>query len=295
MLSRRAGLAAIWIDGKRRLARQVRSQDHFIPTWNFTGSRHSFAQNDVLIFSVAKSGRTWLRVMLRKYYAELLGIEFSLDRNEFREAGLPSIHFDHELWTHLQANLWKRALGYRICPLRVLRTKRVVFLYRDPRDTVVSEYFANTRRTKRFAASTTLAEFIRLERYGLPAIIRVMNHWRRQSGRLADCHWLGYESLARDPEPNLSLLLDFIGVEARPRAIAAAVEFSRFENMQKMEMVDGFDSAILRPADMNDPDSFKVRRGKIGGFADYMDRDMLDYANAELLKLDPWFGYKPTA
>jgi hypothetical protein len=43
--------------------------------------------------------------------------------------------------------------------------------------------------------------------------------------------------------------------------------------------------------DPRDPESFKVRRGKIGGFADYLSQDDQEYAAAALARLDPRFGY----
>src|SRR5207249_9665213 len=52
----------------------------------------------------------------------------------------------------------------------------------------------------------------------------------------------------------------------------AALAFSEFENMKKMEAAGAFDSKILRPGDVRDPESFKVRRGKIGGYREYLSR-----------------------
>ncbi len=46
-----------------------------------------------------------------------------------------------------------------------------------------------------------------------------------------------------------------------------ALEFSRFENMQKLEAAGAFDSKILHPGDVRDPESFKVRRAKWVGIA----------------------------
>ena len=38
-----------------------------------------------------------------------------------------------------------------------------------------------------------------------------------------------------------------------------------------MEKKGEFESGRLTPADATDKDSFKVRRGKVGGYADYFD------------------------
>ena len=70
-----------------------------------------------------------------------------------------------------------------------------------------------------------------------------------------------------------------------------ALEFSRFENMQKLEAAGVFDSKILHPGDVRDPESFKVRRGKVGGYREYLSDEDLKYAADALRKLDPQFSY----
>jgi hypothetical protein len=42
-----------------------------IPKWNLSSKVKSFHQADAFVVSVPKSGRTWLRVFLSKYLAEL--------------------------------------------------------------------------------------------------------------------------------------------------------------------------------------------------------------------------------
>jgi hypothetical protein len=72
-----------------------------------------------------------------------------------------------------------------------------------------------------------------------------------------------------------------------------ALDFSRFENMQKLEAAGAFDSKILRPGDVRDPESFKVRRGKVGGYREYLSAEDQAYAADALTKLDSRFGYDP--
>jgi len=70
-----------------------------------------------------------------------------------------------------------------------------------------------------------------------------------------------------------------------------ALEFSRFENMQKLEAAGAFDSKILHPGDVRDPESFKVRRGKVGGYREYLSAEDQAFAASALAKLDVRFGY----
>jgi hypothetical protein len=70
-----------------------------------------------------------------------------------------------------------------------------------------------------------------------------------------------------------------------------ALEFSRFENMQKLEAAGAFDSNILHPGDVRDPESFKVRRGKIGGYREYLSAEDQRFAADAMNELDHRFGY----
>jgi len=71
-----------------------------------------------------------------------------------------------------------------------------------------------------------------------------------------------------------------------------ALEFSRFGNMRKMETSLEYDQQLLQPGNVNDPESYKVRRGKIGGYVDYLDPSDVEYADQAMSALDPRFGYQ---
>jgi hypothetical protein len=63
------------------------------------------------------------------------------------------------------------------------------------------------------------------------------------------------------------------------------------EMQKKMEAAGAFSSKILQATDVADPESFKVRRGKVGGYPDYLVGDDLVYANEAMRRLEPRFGY----
>ena len=56
-------------------------------------------------------------------------------------------------------------------------------------------------------------------------------------------------------------------------AIAGAVEYSSVENMRKLEERNVFWLAggRMKPGKKGDPNSYKVRRAKVGGYKDYFD------------------------
>ncbi len=73
--------------------------------------------------------------------------------------------------------------------------------------------------------------------------------------------------------------------------LQAAVELGRFENMQKAEETDAYDDFRLRTTDSDDPESRKVRRGKAGGYVDYMSAADIDYCDRLIAEqLDPAYA-----
>ena len=51
----------------------------------------------------------------------------------------------------------------------------------------------------------------------------------------------------------------------------------------------------LRPGDPARPNSFKVRRGRVGGYRDDLGPESIAYVDAAVARLDPFYGYGPTA
>jgi hypothetical protein len=70
-----------------------------------------------------------------------------------------------------------------------------------------------------------------------------------------------------------------------------AVEFARFDNMRALERKNAFKSARLRPADGADPESFKTRKGKVGGYREYFTDEDLAYLEARIAdRLSPFYA-----
>jgi hypothetical protein len=100
-----------------------------------------------------------------------------------------------------------------------------------------------------------------------------------------------YEDLQADPSGQLRGLLRFFGLpEIDEGLLERAIAFSSFENMRRLEASGQYRHA-LRPGDPADPESYKVRRGRIGGYVDYLSSDDIAWLEAEVAGLDPALGY----
>ena len=55
---------------------------------------------------------------------------------------------------------------------------------------------------------------------------------------------------------------------SRPEIVADAVEFGSFDHMRQLEETEAFASEKLRPGRHGDHDTYKTRRGTVGGHRD---------------------------
>jgi hypothetical protein len=262
--------------------------------WNLMQRRKRFEKSDILILSVAKSGRTWLRVLVNKYLSLAYDIPFDLNDLSKSDDRIPSIHFTHELWEHYsKATSLQRLLGKYIVPANILRSKKVLVLYRDPRDVLVSLFFQKTKRSKH-KTGKDMAGFISDKRHGIDLIVRVMNHWRTRLETHPDVFWISYEALKQDCTKTLMEIVRFMNLSIiREDMTQGAVDFAKFENMKKMEAKGVLDNRIMRPGDPSDPDSFKVRKGKVGDYVNHFSSKDLILLDRAVVDLDPFFGYQP--
>jgi hypothetical protein len=261
--------------------------------WNLTRRADQLRNADVIVVSPGKAGRTWLRVLVNKYLSLHFGVQFSIRNLHECNAVIPSITYKHWLWTHFRSASWSaRLLGKFIIPDGILFDKKILVLLRDPRDVVVSGYFhSTTRATRRIDIS--LPEYIRHPRFGISNLVRIMNIVHDKLRGHPQCLTIKYEFLRTNTAVVLEQILAFIGISPINQAfVSQAVDFASLENMQRMERNGEFDRRILRPGDVNDPNSFKVRKGKVGGYAQHFNEVDLAYLEAAIASLNPAYGYQ---
>src|SRR6516165_2109494 len=263
---------------------------------NFSSRAQELSGGDAIILSVPKSGRTWLRAFLCAYFCKRFGFQFTLRPDRYHEQRIPRLIFSHDLFEHrTKGDRWDRVRGKYLVPRRELKRAKIILLARDPRDCFVSLYLQLTRRDPNAPAELrqkTVSEMLQDEKFGMRAIIRTMNHWLNEFSERHNFTLVRYVALRASPGEHFRDLLAVLG-EPSPDAniLQEALEFSRFENMQKLEAAGAFDSKILHPGNVRDPESFKVRRGKVGGYREYLSADDQQFAAAAMRELDERFGY----
>lgn len=263
--------------------------------WNFSSRARELSGADALVISIPKSGRTWLRTFLCAYFCRRYGHEFSLEPERYGDARIPRVIYSHDLFEQrTKADGWDRIRGKYLIPRREIERARIILLARDPRDAFVSLHIQLTRRTREtpeVLKQKSASELLRDPAFGIESIIAVMNAWIEEFARAPDFTLIRYEALRNEPEKNFRDLLAALNVTMDAGAFAHALQFSEFGNMQKLEAAGAFHSKILRAGDVADPESFKVRRGEIGGYREYLSQHDQAFAAAAMKKLSRAFGY----
>ena len=221
---------------------------------------------DIMIISYPKSGRTWLEQLVLAAQAKTCGVEHSdyatyLDLcRKFPQ--LPTIEFSHggSSWESLILDeddmITYRAENYA-------RGKRTVFLYRDPRDVLVSSYYHIKNRTG--ISDIELADMISNKIVGFRKIIRFMNVWRAWSDANEGFD-LNYEALRRNSFKELKKMSNYLGLGWKQEVIQFAIDECNFSKMQKAEEKGNSGNPWLTPTNSGDKNSFKVRSGKSGEY-----------------------------
>lgn len=228
----------------------------------------------LVVLSFPKSGRTWHRVMLGHYLAQLTGApaEMAMDIRGLRKrAGLGRINY-----THNGANFTdsKPCDDPSVADPREWSGKPVFLIVRDPRDVLVSAFHHAKYRKGNYAGD--ISTFIRLPETGIDKVLTALNRWHGAKGMAAKLEVASYEDMHRDPEAVLRQTLACLSVESDPRMLKAAADFASFEKMKVYEKSNALnDGRMAIPG--NDERGAKVRQGKVGGYAAHLSEDDLSY------------------
>jgi len=254
-----------------------------------------------------KCGRTWLSVMI----ARALQLHFNTSEMDIKNLGRSSKYpgFCGLAFSHDDGPHWKRPEELEKSKAR-FRFKKVIFIVRDPRDVLVSMYFEKSKRLASYLEGERkeypqlaerivpyelgISSFVREPVGGIDTIIEFFNIWEKSKDIPDGFLLVHYEEMHENAEKVLRQVLDFIGLSAvGDEVIRQAVEFATFKSMQAMEKDNKLNTIKLSPVNLSDPDSFKTRKGKIGGFVEYLSREEIDYLNSRIKeRLSPYFGYR---
>jgi hypothetical protein len=220
-----------------------------------------------------------------------------------RHPGVPRVSATNGHYSYEGAVGEKLAAGAPDC---ALRHKAIVMLARNPCDIAVSWFFQFTKRQSAHKQelinhfiehpidrrSISMWDFVRHSDIGVPFLIDYLNVWERNIEQLEHGVLVRYEDLRGQPAEILGRIISFVDQSFSAEDIDEAVRFGSFDNLRQLESQGFFRQGGLKRRDPDDPDAFKVRRGKVGGYRDYFTPEQVAELEALMTaRLSPTLGY----
>lgn len=253
---------------------------------------------NIAFVSCAKAGRTWIRVMISRLYQVKYGLPATaiIERDNLYRMN-PAIPIFLFTMGNYIADIYP--VGSTPSPYD---GKKLIFLARHPADNAVSAHFHVQNRVpaayhdiKRLpvnAMGRDLLSHLQDPDSGLANVMNYMNRWAGVLRKHKRHLLLRYEDIRAEPLAELQRIASFLDESFAEEHYKEAVEFASLQNLRAMEEKDFFSNSRLQARDPSNPSSYKVRRGKVGGYRDYLTSEQIAWVDEEIAKkLDPLFGY----
>ncbi len=244
------------------------------------------------IVGFPKSGNTWVKFFLANYISKYyrISLDLDFDRHIFRESKkTPRVYFSHigSIPGHQAGIIPEINISNTVNKtINQLSGKKVVFLYRDPRDVVISFYF----HLKKYKNNESISEFIRNPNTGVDIIIGYMNQWYENRRKFESFEIFGYEKRVESPELEFKRMLNSMNVPVDEKLLKEVTDFSDFKNMKKIEQNKLIKHKTFMSGDINDSESPRMRKGKIGGYKDYLNNGDIKYVDDCMKSLNKQFS-----
>ncbi|MBW4575424.1 MAG: sulfotransferase domain-containing protein [Aphanothece sp. CMT-3BRIN-NPC111] len=242
------------------------------------------------LISFPKAGRTWLRLMIGRalqrhfelVHPDILNLIVNLDDQLARlHPNVPRIRVKHDDEPHgkIPEQLVKSKANFKYA--------KIIFLSRDPRDVIISTYFYFTKRPNdpHNIKAHDLSSFLRSPKGGFDTLLTYYNIWAENKNVPRDFLLVRYEDMHINPHKELRKVLNFLSLqEISDEVISEAVEFASFSNMRNLEEKNTF-NLHMQGFQQSDKESYHVRKGKVGGYREYLNEEDIEYLNSRMENL----------
>ena len=235
-----------------------------------------YPSGQFFLVSFPNSGRTWLMYMIKNILKEIgkedLYIEDTHDGSEIIiEDGTrqnPSLIFNYT------------------DRFRYLRS-RVIFLCRDPRDIITSNFHQVTNRAKNPFRFNSKSEFVNHDIYGFARVIHFFNMWHDNKNKPQRFLLVKYENLLESSD-DLKKIIKFLDIDVSHKLLEKIYRESTAEKMREKEMADQLIGFTDFGKEVN---KLKVRKARRGSYQEELTSQDIAFCNKEMEKLNPYFGY----
>ena len=230
----------------------------------------------IFLVSFPNSGRSWLIYMLRKI----------LNDSKIDNLNIEPTHDGSEIIIENGTRLDPNLLFKYTSRWRYSRS-RVIFLSRDPRDIIASNFYQVTNRAKNPFKFNSKSDFIRSDIYGFKRVIHFFNIWFKQKNIPIDFLLVKYESLLKDTD-DLKRIFRFLKISVSDELIDKVYQASSANKMRVMEQNNTLEGFSDFGKEIN---KLKVRKAVSGSYLSELNKNDIEFCNVEMKNLSTYFDY----
>jgi hydroxyjasmonate sulfotransferase len=256
--------------------------------------------DDVVLATFPKCGTTWLKALaftiLNRSRYPIAGDDHPLLTNSPQEL-VPYLELPHrhpypmaELEALPSPRLLSTHLPLTLLPSGILNLVgcRVVYLCREPKDVLVSNWYHDQKIDKaRFVEFDKAFEFFceGFSFYG-PIWEHCLGYWKQSLIEPSKVLFLKYDDLVVAPTKHVKILAEFLRVpftdeEERDGVVDEVVRLCSFENLKSLPVnSDGVVNRRLGGGVVLVPNSVFFRNGKVGDWVNHMTDEMAQKLNS---------------
>ena len=246
------------------------------------GRGMSILPDDLFIVSYPKSGNTWMRFLI----ANLLYPE---EPTTF--ANVDSRIPEAEQLTKRELDRMRRPRIMKTHQYLDLRYPRVIYIVRDPRDVVVSEYHFFRKREwieDNFPIEQFVDRFLAGKTSDYGSWEEHVISWIATRGRHTRFLLLRYEDMLADTVGNFARVASFLDIRATQEQLKQAVDRSSADQMRKLERTWPRASSVMRIGRADIP---FVRSAHAGDWKSSLPKSSVAEMEAVLGPFMQWLGY----
>ncbi|KAL7616745.1 hypothetical protein Lser_V15G03634 [Lactuca serriola] len=253
--------------------------------------KHFEAQDkDTLLVTTPKSGTTWLKALLftliNRTHFHHSAHNHPLQSNSphvlvpFLEVKLFLEHENPDLSSFKSPRLFSTHMPYVSLPKSIHDSKcKLVYLCRDPKDTLVSLWFFTNKLRLQEMGSRSLEEAFELfcggvSMYG-PFWDHVLGYWEESLKNPDKVFFLKYEDMKDEPVVHLRKLAEFLGCpfsseEEKDEVLEGIVELCSFDNLSNLK--------VNKVGKLPSGEDYSVffRKGEVGDWKNHLTSEMVE-------------------
>ncbi|WP_259085819.1 sulfotransferase domain-containing protein [Salinibacter ruber] len=225
-----------------------------------------FRDDDFLVCSFPRSGRTWVRFFICYYIISLYELDVTLTWNNFDQVAPGPLCTSNEKggMKEYVFDIPRPVFSHRAEFSKYIEEKRVAYIARKFEDIIISKYYWEQHHGSRRVKNVTLDNFISKEFKWKKAIHRLKS-FSAALENTSECQIVSFEELKSNTYDTFGKIIKVSPYQYDRDTLTKSIERSQYDNLHRKER---------KEKDIDNKAAYHTRQGNKGAASDELSRSM---------------------